>query len=215
MDAQHKHYERGVANKTDHPKLVNREANLAEGNTEALAREKRGLQAVADFYQNPQNRATPLDVVGYSRGAVEAVKLINDLIGTPAKDKNTKVTQHGAGGPVNQYKALNIHVRFVGLISPVMGPFAEDKTQKGILPVVWTYDLPGGVDWLYQALDKDEDDAKKLFGNPVLTQHVVTRAQGTKGDDHTYKEGHIKVGHDPQVLTDMTNEAKAAGAPAA
>jgi prepilin-type processing-associated H-X9-DG protein len=89
-------------------------------------------------------------------------------------------------------------VRYVGLISPVIGPLEA--------PGLWPRSLPTGVEWMFQALDNEP-------GNPVLPQNTITRVAGTGGRNVNYADGHGRIGGDTAVLTEMVAEATQAGAP--
>jgi hypothetical protein len=191
-----KNYLRGVGNRTDHIHLAGRLYFLDQGDAEARKFEQEAMTDVSTFYnQNIQNQDIPLDVVGYSRGAMAAVKLVNDLSskGVP----NTFKPKQTIGGKL-QFPTFNPNVRFVGLVSPVMGP--------NQIPFVWPKSLPAGVGLMFQALDN-------FPGDPFLVQHTITRAKGTGGDDQTFQLGHIDIGHDQGVLKNLIAEAIEAGAP--
>lgn len=170
---------------------------MAYGDAEALKLEGAALADVATFYnEGPNQQHIPLDVVGYSRGAMEAVKLVNDLssIGVPDASK-PKETINGKA----QFPVFHPIVRFVGLISPVMGP----NEVAG----VWPRSLPAGVGYLYEALDN-------LPNDPFLPQHTITKAVGTQGPaPQTFPMGHIEIGHDQGVRKTLVAQAKNAGAP--
>jgi hypothetical protein len=192
-----KSYHKGSGNATDHPNLAVRAILIAYGDLEALKFEQEALDDVFTFYtRNPQNQDIPLDIIGYSRGAMEAVKLVNDLhtFGIPDISKPLP--------PVNgkkEYQSFKPLVRFVGLVSPVMG-----------LPEIqgaWPDSLPKGVQYFFEALDKDPN-------NPILLQHPIAIDPSTKTwPTFSPGDGHIKIGHDPIVLNKLIAAAEAAGAP--
>jgi hypothetical protein len=190
-------YVRGVGNRKDHMHLLGRMFLLDLGDAEALKLEREAMDNVQTFYnQDVTHQDIPLDVIGYSRGAMEAVKLVNDLssIGVPNIFK-PKQTINGKA----QFTPFYPAVRFVGLISPVMGP----NEVAG----VWPRSLPAGVGYLYEALDNFPLD-------PFLPQHTITKAAKTSGPaPQTFQLGHIDIGHDPGVLATLIAEARAAGAP--
>jgi len=175
---------------------------IAFGDTEALDKASGALSAVEDFYKDPEHTGVLLDTVGYSRGAYEAVRLVNNVIngGTGIPDLNYKRTTRILGIPTGTtYDGHYLHpqVRFVALISPVMGALA--------LPFVWSTSLPSGVKWMYQALDDDPNDQ-------FLPQATVTRGDGTAGaPDLGYLDGHRAIGKDPKVFADMVAAAKQIG----
>ncbi|MDB5290621.1 MAG: hypothetical protein JWL69_1862 [Phycisphaerales bacterium] len=198
-------YNRGPGNSVDHPNVASRDFLIAFGDAEAVAIERGALAKLNNFYQDPAQAGVVLDTIGYSRGAFEAVALVNDMLRKGIPVQSTKYTTRGMFGvPIaTGYKAYvaTPKVRFVGLISPVMGPAR--------VPFLWDFSVPSGTHWMYQGLDKD------LAGlNPILPQFPIGRPAGTAGHDIVYKKlGHQEVGHDPGVLKDMLADAKNAGVP--
>ena len=192
-----KKYHRGVGNSVDHPLLFDQGLSIAFGDVEALTIEQTALAEVSSFYQNPAHRYIPFDLVGYSRGAMESVMLVNDLLKYGVWDTSTKTTTHvDPNKPQVALTPFFPTVRYVGLISPVMGPYEA----------VWPLSLPVGVGWMFQALDNFPND-------PLLPQHTITRAAGTMGHNIDFPDGHSAIGSDAAVLGWMVTEGKQAGAP--
>ncbi|HZL37064.1 MAG TPA: Ig-like domain-containing protein, partial [Tepidisphaeraceae bacterium] len=195
-------YEPGVGNPHDTPFGKLRYSTIAFGDAEAMVFERDALREVQTFYSDPKNIHIPLDVIGYSRGAFEAVKLINNVFndGTGIGDLRYKRTTRTLGIPTGTtYDGHYLHpqVRFVGLISPVMGPMR--------VPFLWSESLPPGVTSMYQALDNFPND-------DFLPQVTMTRSAGTGGDpDIQYPLAHTVIGKDPKVEADMVAAAKGVG----
>jgi hypothetical protein len=192
-----KRYHRGVGNTDEFPKITKERAEVfALGDKEALREEEIAVTQVTAFYNSdPKHLPIPLDTVGYSRGSMEAVKLVNDLATTgimiASPEKQT------TRGQVN-VKAVHPTVRYVGLISPVMGPLE--------VPGIWPTSLPAGVGWLYQALDG-------FPNSQFLPEHTITRAPGTSGYDFRYRYKHTDIGYQEIVRIGLRGEGKDAGAP--
>lgn len=130
-----------------------------KGDNEALLIERWALTTVEDFYlKDPSNANVPLDVIGYSRGAAEAIKLVQDLSNgvVPLGKKQTVQGKDGAAPTNRAFDPKSIQLRFVGLISPVMGPSANDYTNKLVQQVQWTYGLPATIQNALQALDSQK-----------------------------------------------------------
>jgi hypothetical protein len=194
-----KKYHRGVGNRVDHPQPFGGLGPLIFGDREAFAIECKAVEELDQFYQVPQNQIVSLDTIGYSRGAVDAVKLVNDLADVGFIDIQTKVTDRSdPANPTVFSQAFHPTVRFVGLISPVMGPFEH----KGF----WPYNLPAGPDRLYEALDNEPN-------NPLVPQHEIGYEAGTTGTVKTFPDIHIKVGYDGKVMTELFAQAKLSGLP--
>jgi hypothetical protein len=192
-------YHRGVGNSVDHPQPFGGLGPMIFGDREAFAIECKALGELDQFYQTPENQIISLDTVGYSRGAVEAVKLVSDLADVGFIDIPTKVTDRSdPANPRVDSGPFHPTVRFVGLISPVMGPFEHQG--------FWPYNLPAGPERLYEALDNEPN-------NPFLPQHVVGYEPGTIGTVKTYPDNHINVGYDKKVMEELLAQARLSGLP--
>jgi hypothetical protein len=125
---------------------------------------------------------------------MQAVKLVNDLSSTGVPIQSSKQTVNGK----TSFTYFKPVVRYVGLISPVIGPLEA--------PGLWPRSLPSGVRWMSQALDNKPND-------PFLPQNTISRAAGTGGINIIYPDDHSHVGREPAALSEMIEEAKQAGAP--
>ncbi len=196
-----KHYYRGVGNVQQH-KIGGHYFHGAFGGPEAKAIVHESLDDLAAFYQDPTHWNIPVDIIGYSRGAFEAVKLGNFLNeGIP--QWSTKYTASGAFGlSITKYRNyIPIHLRFVGLISPVsqMGP-----GQTSYWPTV----VPECTGYLAQALDNNPSSG-------LYPQTTVTAPVGTQHDEHTFPYDHPTIGVKQDVLNYLIQQAAIVGAPAA
>ena len=198
-------YYPGVATNQWHPHdPVGKVLAVAFGHSDAKAIVRTALRDLIQFYQVPSNRTVPVDMIGWSRGSFESVKLAN-LIASGAvhffEKKRTALGQ--SGRPESVYAdpvTLRPWVRYVGLISPVgqMGPEAGSY---------WPTSLPGGVHYMYQALDNRPEDL-------IYWETTMTAAVGTVvSQPPRYPFSHSEIGYAQQVLTDMENAGIAAGAP--
>lgn len=169
------------------------------GNDEANSLADTGLQEVQEFYKDPQNRGVPLDLIGYSRGAFEAVKLAN-LLANGVPDPSSKTTDKNSK-QVTYTRYWHPPMRYVGLVSPVAQMLPNPN------PNDWPSSLPSGWAYMYQALDNKPNDL-------IYTQTTITRAAGTAGaPDEQTQDDHHKIGLDAQVLDHMIAAANTAHVP--
>jgi len=131
----------------------------------------------------------PLDIIGWSRGAFESVKLAN-LVSKGLSDGASKRPNH------------NVHpwIRFVGLISPVgmMGPFQG---------AAWETSLPLGVGYLAQALDNQPSSW-------IFPETTMAAATGTIQAVHDrFPFSHPDIGTAPEDLTFLIDQATQDGVP--
>jgi len=193
------HYYRGVGNAQQH-KIGGQYIHVVIGGPEAATIVHEGLDDLAVFYQDPTHWNIPVDVIGYSRGAFEAVKLANFLAdGIP--QWSTKYTARGAFGlPITKYKHyIQIHLRFVGLISPV-GQMGLGQGNY------WPTGVPDCTDYLAQALDNNPSSG-------LYPQTTMAAPVGTQHDETTFPYDHPAIGVRQDVLNYLIQKGTAAGAP--
>jgi hypothetical protein len=191
---EQKKYHRGIGNGDEYPLIsyanaAARAKAIAFGDSLAQYEMEIAYTQVEAFYNaSAQNRDVPLDMVGYSRGSMEAVALANLLSTTGIAVKNTDEV-------VTMFHPT---IRYMGLISPVRGPFEA--------PGIWPTTLPRGVIWMYQALDSHPNS---MF----LPEHQITAAAGTQGVTYRYRYKHTAIGYSNLVLQTMEAQGVDAGAP--
>jgi hypothetical protein len=140
-----------------------------------------------------------MDIVGYSRGAMEAVDVMNDLLTTGLRDVGSlKVTRDDGTVYIDYERAWEPTIRFAGLISPVIGP--EEGT--------WPTAIPEQVANVYEA-----SATKPMFH--VLKVHEQTLTQDPQHPDGIPKEEfpytHQEIGHKPDVKNALDAAARRDG----
>ena len=185
-------------------------------------RDARAYYKGTDASGNLKNSNKPLDVIGYSRGAVTAVKFLNLMY-----DSNSippELTENSAAlglVPISRDDVKNIWAavqpQFLGLISFAgRRPFEEILMQKvgplqdwpNTLPIQWTHSSTVGT---YQA-DIDQQNRDTAVGLAV-NQEYVWEAAGNVVPYQIFNESHIAIGHDPAVKAQIISRAKQAGVP--
>ena len=211
-----KDYRMGVANAIEHPLNLNpltwadqafRGYHIAFGGLEQLGKVSDAFKNLHDYFQLPRHRTTPVDIIGYSRGAFGAVRLAN-LLSKGVEDeskkqrinlKNAKGHDYGTRVIYDPANNIPVTVRFVGLISAVnqMGPNIND----------WPTSLPPGVQYLYQA--HDNSPGSFLFPETDITTAAGTQSYGVSFVNYD----HPSIGVQAPVLEDMVAHAQAVGVP--
>jgi hypothetical protein len=175
------------------------------------------LTALGTFYANPANVANiPIDVVGYSRGCMQAVLLANIIatygIAVPGSGRLVPVMTAGQCWRKRRIDVVYVHpkIRFVGLISPVsmMGFDAILSLVPGNPQTFlgWPTSLPGSVASVTQILD----------GFPSqwpFIQKPISLDPGTSSSTVQTPYDHPTIGIMPDVLGSLLNAANAANAP--
>jgi hypothetical protein len=155
-----------------------------EGFREMLARVVDALQQVQAFYNVPANDAIPLDIIGYSRGAIEADVFMHALV-------DSKLVTFSNGKNFAQL----CKVRFVGLIAPVASIHGDIKTLMARVFEVAPSHFPGPYQSGYLALADD----KHLTPTAGLYQWD-TLLPADDIDKNVPNEGHVEAGHDHKVV---------------
>ena len=165
------------------------------------------LSDVKGYYSVEAHRGVPLDIVGYSRGAMEAVKLANQI-----EALTVKIT-----GPDHKTKEAAFtsvsRIRFVGLIAPVLGP------PGAVLGAQWDDSLPDGIAGAYQGLAGKNTDKNQLTNEKehILWNLAWQKTIKAPDSDHLVTHpvyanlDHIGMGHDRTVKKDMEDQAKLVG----
>jgi hypothetical protein len=144
-----------------------------------------------------QHQDDVLDVVGYSRGAMEAVQVVNDLLTQGLPDLGLDVTRDGH--VVTDFEApWQPIIRFVGLISPFHAP--KDTAKNG----EWPENLPASVGPVFIASAKTP-----VAGAVMINEKIITKGPNEQPVQVTpYQLSHTQVGHDPTVLRDLFAAAR-------
>jgi hypothetical protein len=190
-----RNYNYGVGNTQRHPELFDHLINGAIGGPDAGAILQIGWNKLVNFYQDASTWGAPVDTIGWSRGAFEAIMLAWDVTaGIP--NLATKVTR---GGNVTYHYIPPIPIRFVGLISPVgqMGPGQE---------AFWRTTLPAGVKYFAEA-----GDIRPL--HPIYPESVINAAPGTTPAFQQFPYSHGYMGYEWPVLHYLETQARIAGVP--
>lgn len=210
-------YFRGVGNLQDHPTglLVADEGDLFQGafGFEAISKVIAQYNNLIDFYQTEDHRKhVPLDLIGYSRGAYQAMKLA-EWVG------KFGIPNNSAGGTPFQDK---IAIRFMGLVSPVGQMGAEPVLHKltlGWLPPLnlgWPTVVPKNVKHFLQIV---VDAAHATNSDNVQTTMTIPNldpAPGISYETHVYNdESHGDLGEDPKALREMIHTARVYNVPVA
>ena len=154
------------------------------------------LADLGSFYRDESRRDVPVDVLGYSRGAFQAVRLTQRLAAHGLPDR-------AGPGAARSFESFRPRVRFVGLISPV-GQMGVVFTR---LDPGWAKCLPAGVGYAFQVLASDPDH--RLF----LETKLDTSAAETSVCPPRYPHGHASIGWAGDVLAALIDHARRAGVP--
>ncbi|HZL36073.1 MAG TPA: hypothetical protein VFC78_12225, partial [Tepidisphaeraceae bacterium] len=191
-------YYPGVASVQRDPNWYWRESPKAYGDWEAQDDVRKALDSLRGYYSSLDHYHVPLDVIGYSRGAMEAVKFLSVALAPggieiPGSAKTT-------AGRKLFMKISN--VRFVGLIAPCIG-IKGDRLVYDFPKAV-----PPGILGMYQALAGQW----VATHNIVLDQNTITKPDNPPPDTKTYKNyGHTNIQKQQDVLDDMEADAKKVG----
>ena len=174
-------YERGVGNVVDHPGTSGLPSRLLQGafGFEADKKAYDVYNAIVSFYQVEYNRKhVPLDIIGYSRGAFSAMKLVDIIArkGIPDLSKIQVIEEevplgydHSNHRMLTRTREVMVApffserpIRFLGLVSPVgqmvgtpplrVATFGWWNTNFG-----WPTTVPSGVRHVTQLLDDAPD----------------------------------------------------------
>ena len=107
------------------------------GVPEMIQRVDDAIRQIQAFYKVPAHATVPLDVIGYSRGAIEADILLHYLLQTD------DVSVENAEGTQMSFRNARIPVRFVGLVAPVAS-FKGDALAYINLRQIAPQKLPDG-----------------------------------------------------------------------
>ena len=194
-------YVEGVANPDTDPKL-GKVKNFPFGGPEMQHFVQEAETDVNTFYtEDKTHQDDVLDVVGYSRGAIEAVQVINDLLTSGLPDVGKKdVTRDGhVADPNGPWKPI---VRFVGLISPYHGP--KDAPRNG----QWPTNLPASVGPVFIASAKIPI-AVGVAGGVMINEKIITKGPNLQPIQVTpYKLSHTEAGHKQIVLDGLMAAAR-------
>lgn len=138
-------------------------------------------KAIVDFYKTNDVTKVPLDLVGYSRGAIEVDMMMNDIF-----NKHLVDVRDPATGQLVPFYRIGT-VRFIGLISPVawIKNAAQDFPVYGLtVPMATQY--KSAVEYMADKFDvvdvavnqRDLLDGQNVFHMPNLDH--ITIAENTK-----------------------------------
>ena len=204
-----KTYFRGVGNAADHG-LVGQLLHGAFG-LEASQFVESAEGVLEQFYAAAANRSVPVDIVGYSRAAFEAVALANWIAtkGIPDLTGGKTVTVWNTKNTLSTTRTLYtkppIHpkLRFLGLISPV-GEIGLPLTSLNL--GTWPTSAPASVANMIQILDNQPND-------PIFIQTTI-ESDGV-GDYYgpILPYSHPAIGVESETLEDFTSRANQDGVP--
>jgi hypothetical protein len=188
--AGYRGYVPGVAN----PDTDGRGLNFAFGLTDMLHFVRKAETKLEAFYTEADHRAVALDAIGYSRGAIEAVQLMNDLANN-GLTLGPDLTRDGRAiaAPAENLKPP---IRFAGLISPVIGP--ADGT--------WPTEVPSTVGSIWVA-----SAAFQVAWVRVHEQTITQNPQHPNGVvPIPFDLTHMQIGHDDTVFNRLEEAARRA-----
>ncbi|MDB5353648.1 MAG: hypothetical protein JWN24_101 [Phycisphaerales bacterium] len=196
----------GVASKKGQGKAGQAIENIDPKEKEETAKAEIALSGIEAYYSNPKHENVPLDLVGYSRGAMEVVWIIDRL------ETDQKIVLKG-GSKDDKKSFFDLsRVRFVGLIAPVLGPKGTKDNPT------WPTSVPDGVEAAYQALaGKDIGNTPAGTLKEIALAHLAVQTEidiskcKLKLTEKFNEDDHITISKDDHVLTNMKTQAKKAG----
>jgi hypothetical protein len=168
--------------------------------------ENTGILEIQNFYSDPKNLGVPLDIIGYSRGAFEALKLADEA----AIGILNLATKNTRGGLV-KFTREQIPLNFVGLISPV--------GMMGVVPPGSSSDssVGGDTDWPDSLMNEWTYFYQALDGSPNNWPYMQTKVKmnGPTQDlsSKPWEDNHHTIGVDGKVLDQMLAAMKLAKLP--
>lgn len=151
----------------------------------------RALGDLARFYREPAHCDVPLDLVGYSRGAFQVLRLLHRIRSTGLRVR------------AESFCVMRPRIRFVGLVSPV-GQMGAVFTR---LNPGWPKTLPPGVKYAVQLLAADPEH--RFFMETSLDISAAATAASPPRSAH----GHAAIGWAGDVVNQLTEHAREAGVP--